>query len=91
MQLEIGVVVMVMLYLVYAQPSIQCQTDSLPQQRSQADMHDGYQWHLVTRSGSHFTLCGLCHGHNDYMMLLHMRPLTHLPKPTGSEHALGQY
>ena len=40
-QLENGVAVMVMLYLVYARPSIQhCQTDILPQQRSQADMQD---------------------------------------------------
>ncbi|DBB13358.1 TPA: hypothetical protein ACH3X3_005093 [Trebouxia sp. C0006] len=50
-QPENCIVVMVVLYLVYAEPSNQCcQTDILPQQRSQADMHDGYQWHLVTRS-----------------------------------------
>ncbi|DBA81402.1 TPA: hypothetical protein ACH3X2_006820 [Trebouxia sp. C0005] len=50
-QLENGAIVMVVLYLVYAVPSNQCcQTDILPQQRSQADMHDDYQWNLVTRS-----------------------------------------
>ncbi|DBA65515.1 TPA: hypothetical protein ACH3X2_003172 [Trebouxia sp. C0005] len=50
-QLENGVTVMVVLYLVYAVPSNQCcQTDVSPQQRSQAAMHDGYQWKLVTRS-----------------------------------------
>ncbi|KAL0026118.1 hypothetical protein WJX79_001129 [Trebouxia sp. C0005] len=50
-QLENGVTVMVVLYLVYAVPSNQCcQTDVSPQQRSQAAMHDGYQWNLVTRS-----------------------------------------
>ncbi|KAL0018388.1 hypothetical protein WJX77_002518 [Trebouxia sp. C0004] len=50
-QLENGAVVMVVLHLVYAEPSNACcQTDILPQQRSQADMQDGYQWHLVTRS-----------------------------------------
>ena len=57
-QLENGVVVMVVLYLVYAEPSSQCcQTDVSAQQRSHADMHDGYQWHLVTRSGSHYMMC----------------------------------
>ena len=72
-QLENGVVVMVVLYLVYAEPSNPCcQTDILPQQRSQADMHDGYHWHLVTRSGSRFTLYDLCH--SDCMLLLHMHP-----------------
>ena len=51
-QLESGVTVMVVLYLVYATPSNQCcQTNVLPEQRSQADMHDGYQWSVVTRSG----------------------------------------
>ena len=56
-QLENGVAVMVMLYLVHAQPSIQdCQTDILPKQRSQADRRDGCQWHLVTRSGSRFNI-----------------------------------
>ncbi len=55
-QLENGVFVMVVLYLVYPEPSNSCcQTDVLPHQRSQADMHDGYQWHLVARSGSRFT------------------------------------
>ncbi|KAL0043204.1 hypothetical protein WJX82_008555 [Trebouxia sp. C0006] len=50
-QLENGAVVMVVLYLVYADPSNSCcQTDVLPQQRSQADMHDSYQWNLVKRS-----------------------------------------
>ncbi|KAL0043258.1 hypothetical protein WJX82_006520 [Trebouxia sp. C0006] len=50
-QLENGAVVMVVLYLVYAEPSNACcQTDVLPQQRSQADMHNGYQWNLVKRS-----------------------------------------
>ncbi len=88
-QLENGAVVMVVLYLVYAQPSIQhCQTDILPQQRSQADMHDVYQWNLVTRSGSRFTLYDLCQ--NDCMMLLHMHPLGHLQKTRRSEHASGQ-
>ncbi|KAL0043203.1 hypothetical protein WJX82_007077 [Trebouxia sp. C0006] len=49
--LDNGAVVMVVLYLVYAEPSNACcQTDVLPQQRSQADMHDGYQWNLVKRS-----------------------------------------
>ena len=81
-QLENGIAVMVVLYLVYAQPSIQhCQTDILRKQRSQADMHDGYQWHLVTRSGSRFMSYDLCH--NDCVMLL----LTHPPKPQGSECA----
>ena len=55
-QLENGAVVMVVLYLVYAEPTnAYCQTENRPQQRSQADMHDGYQWRLVTRSGSRFT------------------------------------
>ncbi|DBB13393.1 TPA: hypothetical protein ACH3X3_005126 [Trebouxia sp. C0006] len=50
-QLENGAVVMVVLYLVYAEPSNACcQTDVPAPQRSQADMHDGYQWNLVTRS-----------------------------------------
>ncbi|KAL0043860.1 hypothetical protein WJX82_010710 [Trebouxia sp. C0006] len=50
-QLENGADVMVVLYLVYAEPSNACcQTDVLPQQRSQADMHDGYQCNLVKRS-----------------------------------------
>ncbi|DBA66165.1 TPA: hypothetical protein ACH3X2_002637 [Trebouxia sp. C0005] len=50
-QLESGVTVMVVLYLVYATPSNQCcQTNVLPEQRSQADMHDGYQWSVVTRN-----------------------------------------
>ena len=51
-QLENGVIVRVVLYLVYAVASNQCcQTDMAFQQRGQADMHDGFQWNLVTRSG----------------------------------------
>ena len=88
-QLENGAVVMVALYLVYAELSNACcQTDILPHQRSQADVQDGYQWHLVTRDGSRFTLYDWCH--NDCMMLLHMRPLLHLLKSRRSEHASGQ-
>ncbi|KAL0026159.1 hypothetical protein WJX79_006416 [Trebouxia sp. C0005] len=50
-QLENGVIVRVVLYLVYAVASNQCcQTDMAFQQRGQADMHDGFQWNLVTRS-----------------------------------------
>ncbi|DBA72329.1 TPA: hypothetical protein ACH3X2_010570 [Trebouxia sp. C0005] len=50
-QLENGTVMMVVLCLVYAEPSCMCcQTDTLPHQRSQAHMHDGYQWNLVTGS-----------------------------------------
>ncbi|KAL0023433.1 hypothetical protein WJX79_000889 [Trebouxia sp. C0005] len=50
-QLENGVTVMLVLYLVYAVPNNQCcQTDVPPQRRSQADIHDGYQCNLVTRS-----------------------------------------
>ncbi len=40
------------LYLVYAEPSTPCcQPEDLPPQRSQADMHDGHHWNLITRSG----------------------------------------
>ena len=88
-QLENGVAVMVMLYLVYAQPSIQhCHTDILPLQRGQADMQDGYQWHLVTRGGSGFISYDLCH--DDCMVLLLMHSLMHLPKSQRSECASGQ-
>ena len=79
-QLENGVTVMVVLYLVYAVPSNQCcQTDVSPQQRSQAAMHDGYQWNLVTRSGCCFTPHDLCR--NDCVMQLHMHPLVDVHKP----------
>ena len=51
-QMENGVVVMAVLYLVYAEPSGSCcQTETLPHQIYQADMHDEYAWHLVERSG----------------------------------------
>ena len=84
-QLENGAVVMVVLYLVYAEPSsASCQTDILPHHRSQADTQDGYQWHLVTRSGPRFKLYDLCH--NDCIMLLHMHSLLYLLK---SERASG--
>ena len=51
-QMENGVVVMAVLYLVYAKPSGSCcQTETLPHQIYHADMHDEYLWHLVERSG----------------------------------------
>lgn len=50
-ELENGIFVMAVLYLVYAEPSTSCcQPETLPQ-RSQADMHGGCHWNLVTRSG----------------------------------------
>ncbi len=51
-QLENGIIVMAVLYLVYAEPSTPCcQPEDLPPQRRQADMHDGHHWNLVTQSG----------------------------------------
>ncbi len=51
-QLENGIFVMAVLYLVYAEPSTPCcQSETLLHQICQADMHDGCHWNLVTRSG----------------------------------------
>ena len=88
-QLENGAVVMVVLYLVYAEPTNACcQTDILPHHRSQAYMQDGYQWHLVTRSVSRFTLYDWCH--NNCMMLLLMYAPLCLVKPRRSQQASGK-